>query len=383
MRKVLIGAAILVVLVVVVILRISAQGRKAPVQGIAEIQAAEGVPVDAVTVRADTLTVTREVSGQAAGWRQTDLTARADHKVAEVDVREGERVKPGQRILRYDTRTSPEAVARLEQAQASYDNAKRQVDRLQPLFDQGAISESDLDNARTQLTVAAATLRDARLQVEEVSPIEGIVTLVAVTPGATVAQGETVAQVATLDSVRVTAEVASDVARAVAPGAPVRVLTADTGGGTRETGTGLAAPAAPAGRVSRVSLGADPQSRLYEIEAVFPNPDRNLLPGQFVTLSVVTGHVDAGAVAPRAALLGEQEVVPGSDQEVFAVRDGKAERIRVRLGAVTEDRVQVTSGLEPGDLVVTFGANKLHTGDKVRFHKLDGELRPGAEGSAS
>jgi len=183
MKKWLIGGAVLIVLVVAVALRVVSRGEKQPAKGIEEIQAEEGVPVDAVTAHLDTLTVTREVSGEVKGWEQTNVSARADHKVKSVYVHEGQRVSRGDRLLDYDIHTAPDVVARLKQSQAAFDNAKRQVDRLQPLLEQGAISESQLDDAKTQLDVAEANLRDARLQVEEVSPIDGVVTLMGVTPG--------------------------------------------------------------------------------------------------------------------------------------------------------------------------------------------------------
>ncbi len=383
MKKVWIGAAV-VVLAVLVFLRIQARSEKAPARGIEEIQAEQGVPVDAVTLARDTLVVTRQVAGNVEGRRQTDVSAAGDRKVDKVFVREGQRVGRGDRLISYDIRTAPDAVARLQQSQAAYDNAQRQVNRLQPLYEQGAISEADLDNARTQLEVARANLRDARLQVEEVSPIDGVVTLVAVTPGESVTGGQTVAQVATLDSVRVSAEVAADAVAQLHTGAKVRVVPGSSSG-TEVEHPAAGGPGNPGyeGRLTRVSLGADPGTRLYEVEAVLANRDRSFLPGQFVTLAVVTRRIDDALSVPRIAFLGEQEVVPGAEQEVFTVADGTAHRRKVTLGAVNEDRAQVTDGLQAGDVVVVFGANRLREGDKVRFHRLDGKMMeaPAASGA--
>lgn len=382
MKKLLIGLAVVAALVLVVVVRVVSRGERQSAKGIEEIQAEEGVPVDAVTVRQDTLIVTREVSGEIRGWEQTDIAARADHKVKTVYVREGRRVSRGDRILDYDVHTAPDAVARLQQTEAAFENAQRQVRRLEPLLEQGAVPESDLDDARTQLKIAEANLSDARHQVEEVSPIDGVVTLVGVTPGQSVTSGQTVAQVATLDSVRVLARVSSDAAREIVRGARARVAL-DLGPQPADRGTPLtASEPAGKGRITRVALGADPVSRLYEVEAVLGNRGLALRPGEFVTLSVVTRQVTGALVVPRTAILGEQEMVPGSAQEVFAVVDGKAHRRSVHLGAVGEDRLQVTDGLEAGDVVVVFGSNRLREGVKVRFHELDGRPVPGAASNA-
>lgn len=378
MKKFLIGAAVVAALVVVVVLRIASRGEKQPARGIEELQAEQGVPVDAITVRLDTLTVTREVSGEVKGWEQTNVAARADHKVKSVHVHEGQRVSRGDVLLDYDIHTAPDLAARLQQSQAAYDNAKRQVDRLEPLYHQGAVPESDLDDARTQLTIAEANLRDARFQVEEVSPIDGVVTLVGVTPGESVISGRTVAQVAALDSVRVVARVSSDAAREIAKGAEARADISPAVGSAESPPPPVAAPTPGRGRITRVALGADPTTRLYEVEAVLANPGLDLRPGQFVTLSVATRQIPDAVVVPRTALLGSQDVAPGGDQEVFAVENGIAHRRTIRLGAVNEDRLQVADGLQAGDVVVVFGANRLHDGDRVRFHQLDGKAAPAA-----
>ena len=373
MKRLMIGLAIVAVVVIVIAWRIASRQETAPAQGIEEIQAEQGIPVDAVTVSRDVLTVTREISGEVSGWRQTNLSPAADRKVGSVHVREGDRITRGAVILSFDVSTSPDQMTQLAQLEEAQQNAERQVNRLRPLFEKGAISESDLDAAQTRLVMAEASLRDARLQVDMVSPISGIVTLVAVSPGDAVVAGQTVAQVASLDSMRVTAAVAAEVARELRPGAEARV-TLGRAGGAPEPLTAAGTPGAITGRLTRVALGADPTTRLYTVEAVLANPARHLRPGEYVTLAVATSRVPDALILPRIALIGETEAAAGAAQQVYRVRDGRAELCDIRLGVVTEDVVQATEGLEAGDRVVIFGANRLQNGAKVRFHELDGTL---------
>ncbi|MBD3334023.1 MAG: efflux RND transporter periplasmic adaptor subunit [Candidatus Eisenbacteria bacterium] len=362
MKRLIVVAGVLAVVAVLIAVRIMSQGQEAPAKGIEEIQADRGVPVDAVTAREDTLVITREITGEVSGRRQSTLTASMDRKIERVFVREREQVVPGQRLVRYDTRTSPDMVARLEQARERYANAERQVERLEPLFEKGAISESELDRARTELAVAAANLRDARLEVEIVSPIHGIVTLLPVRPGDSVEAGDLVAQVAALDTVRVSAEVSADRAREISEGDPVRP-TAGAAGRT--------APL-PAGRITRVALGADPRDRLYDVEAQLLNPDWSLRPGQLAELSVVVRAIPAAVVAPRAAVLGDEGAVPGAESRLYVVEGMRAQQRTVQLGAVGDDFVEVAAGLSPGDTIVVFGANRLQPGARVSLHELDG-----------
>jgi membrane fusion protein (multidrug efflux system) len=366
MKKVLIWILAFIVLGALIAVGVSRRGSDAPARSIEEIHAAEGVPVDVVTVTADTVSVLREITGTVSGVRQSVLRASSDHKVASVLVKEGQQVKRGQTLLEYDTVVSPDRMARLAQVRESYDNAKRQVDRLEPLFEAGAISESELDAARTRMAIAAADLRSSQLEVEVVSPIDGVATLVAVRRGDAVEAGDVVAQVAVLDSIRVEADVAGSTAAEIGKNAPVMFADrfAPPGREGREVGY-----------VARVALGGDPDSRLFRVEAVCDNAGARLRPGMTATLEVVVERVGPVPVIPPIALLGDESVEPGTTQHVFAVDGGVARRTAVEVGRMSEDLLEVRSGLDEGDRVVVFGANRLEDGTKVRFHKIDGKLQ--------
>jgi len=361
MKKVLVGVAIVAVIVTAVALRVARRAGGEPARSIEEIHAAEGVPVDVVTARNGSITVTREIVGEVLGARQSVLRASDDYKIAEVLVREGERVRRGQTLVRYDVDVSPDNMARLAQVQETYDNAKRQVDRLKPLFEQGAVAESDLDAARTRLAIAAADLRNARLELEVVSPIDGVAVLVPVARGDAVASGAVVAQVALLDSVRVVADVSGATAREIATGAAVQ----PSGVGDH-----------PAGRITRVALAADPDTRLFRVEAVMNNSGRKLQPGAVVTLVVTLNEVGPVTVVPQAAVLGAEAAQRGKTVDVFVVREGTAHKTPVVVGEATEDAFEARSGISEGDRVVVFGANRLDEGTKTRLHRVDGELVP-------
>lgn len=369
MKKVIIWVVVIAVLAVVVGSRVRKGGEGTAARSIEEIHAADGVPVDVVTVRTGTITVVREVSGEISGIRQSTLRSSGAYKIAEVVTREGQFARRGQVLVRYDTDISPDRMARLDQVTEAYNNAKRQVDRLEPLYAEGAIAESDLDAARTQLAIAQADLRNARLELEVVSPIDGKVTLVAVRAGDAVDVGDVVAQVAILDSVRVRVEVSGEAARDLRSGAQVYLeqMTAD-GGASGTDGE-------PDGRITRVSFGANPDTRLFRVEAILDNTERTLRPGMVVTLNVVIDRVGPVTVMPQNAVLGDRSLTHGSKHDVFVVSNGIAARKTIEIGNVAEGVVEVVTGLNEGDLVVVFGANRLEDGVKTKLHRVDGELQ--------
>lgn len=368
MKKILITVAVVAVIAAVVYFRVARTGDEAPPRSIDEIQAAEGVPVDVATVRTGAMTVAREVTGEVSGIRQSTLRSSGAYKVADVLVREGERVRRGRKLLRYDTVTSPDRMARLAQAREAYENAQRNLDRLEPLYREGAVAESDLDAARTALAIAEADLRNARLELEIESPLDGVVTLVAVRAGDAVDIGDVVAQVAILDSVRVGADVAGETVREIEVGDPVLLEERFAAG--RE-------PGRADGRVTRVSLGANPDTRLFRVEAILDNSDGRLRPGLTVTLEVVVDRAAGVTIMPVAAILDDRAVTAGSEHDVYVVDGDVARLTRVTIGRLAEDVVEVVSGAGDGDRVVVFGANRLKDGAAVRIHRVDGRLVEG------
>jgi membrane fusion protein (multidrug efflux system) len=369
MKKAIIWVLVIGVIGVVVAMRVTRRAGETPARSIEEIHAEDGVPVDVVTARTGTITVVREITGEVSGNRQSTLRASDDYKIAEVVVREGQRIKRGQTLVRYDVDISPDRMGRLAQIREAYENARRQVDRLEPLFNEGAIAESELDAERTRLAIAEADLRNARLELEVVSPIDGVATLLAVRKGDAVEAGDVVAQVAILDSVRVRANVSGETVRELVAGAPVYLDD-----GPRRYEEGQLESRQANGRLTRVALGADPDTRLFRVEATLDNADRRLRPGLIVALDVVVDQVGPTIVIPQSALLGGEAVVTGSIHEVFVAHEGRARLTSVEVGGSTDELVEVRSGLSDGDRVVVFGANRLQEDARIRFHRVDGEL---------
>jgi membrane fusion protein (multidrug efflux system) len=367
MKRTLAWIVVVVVIVGSVAARVATRGDETPARSIAEIHETEGVPVDVATVRRGQVRVTQEIVGEVTGARQSTLRANGSQKIARVNVREGQRVRRGQSLVEFDVAVSPDRVARLKQMRESYENAKRQVGRLRPLYEAGAISESELDAAQTQLAIAEANLRDSRLEVEVVSPIDGVASLVAASAGDVVPDAAVLVQVAALDSVRVVANVSASTAAALEAGDPVFVAGEDSNG--IETGARAAR-----GRIARVSLGADPDTRLFRAEAILDNADRSLMPGGVVRLGVVVGAAENVPVVPVAAAIGTSVARSGDSVPLYVIRDGVARSVNARVGLVGSDEMEVTEGVTAGEKVVVFGANLLTDGTRVQLHRVDGEL---------
>lgn len=179
---------------------------------------------------------------------------------------------------------------------------------------------------------------------------DGLITQRLVSPGTTVAPGQTILKVAQINPIRLQANVAtSDLAR-VTVGSSVKISAA--GGDPLDIDL----------RISSVSPTVDPQSRLGVVEALWNNPDGRILPGQFVTIKLSLGERKTGLIVPLAAVqttVGE----PGKPAAFVWVAEASGtagsylvKRTRVEVGIDDGRRVIILAGLKAGQQVVTRGA---------------------------
>jgi membrane fusion protein (multidrug efflux system) len=110
-----------------------------------------------------------------------------------------------------------------------------------------------------------------------------------------------------------------------------------------------------------ISPGVDPASGTIKVTLEVPAAGI-LRPGMFATVRIITDSRKDALIIPKKALLLETD-----EDDVFAVREGKAERVRIELGYTDGDRVQVVTGLEEGDEVITVGHEGLKENAAVRI----------------
>lgn len=237
-------------------------------------------------------------------------------------------------------------MASVRQAEAAHDQASRSVERLRPLKEQGAISEQDWDNALTVLSVAEANLTAARRAVDLTSPINGVVTDILETRGTVPSSGDPLVRVSDLSRVQVLLHLSTGQSRELAMGQqamlPEYQLT---------------------GRVSRIALQADPESRLLEVELTFPGSAGSsaprVVPGGLVSANVVVGERESALLVPRAAI---------DEGSVWVIDEaGIAARRAVTIGLAATDQVEVLEGLTEGERVVVAGASLLSEGALARI----------------
>src|SRR5690606_12034803 len=173
--------------------------------------------------------VWRRFNGTVSGVQEGVVRARSDAQVLEVPVSVGSRVQRGQVLVRLSGEAEE---ARLRAAEVAARQAARNVERLQPLREAGALSEQAWEQAQNQLELAEAERDAARDMLVLTSPLTGIVTELPARPGMIPAAGDPLARVADLSRLVVRLAVSTGEAAELAVGDAARVAGAGASPGT-------------------------------------------------------------------------------------------------------------------------------------------------------
>lgn len=329
-----------------------------------EAPAPEVRPVRVMTVEkrvgGDMVSLTGNVQAES----EVNLSFRIDGRLVDRAVSIGDAVKPGQLIARLDPQNEESALqstrAQLSAARAQLAEANSNFVRMRDLVAQNAVSRAQFDQAEANRKSAEAqvtsvqsqvTLADNRLSYTRLlSNTAGVVTAQGAEPGEVVGAGRMIVQVAREGARDAVFDLPARAKDSVPLNSEISVwLTADP-------------KVTASGRVREVSPRADPVTGTFRIRVGLKNPPTPMRLGTTVTGRIKLAGA-AGIEVPASA------VVRSERQPAVWVVDPKTGAVALRniqIGASDPERVQVASGLNSGDAVVTAGAQALRPGQKVR-----------------
>jgi RND family efflux transporter MFP subunit len=265
-------------------------------------------------------------------------------------VREGDEVKRGERILRIGRTSAVEA--QLSSAAASLREQEAELKRVKILVQSGAIPGAQLDSALAKYESAKAQLTKAKESIADYyidAPWHGIVSKVLFKDGDYVAPRTPLMEIYAPGSLVIRFAVPEAQSSEVFKGMPVEVhLDAHPNKNFQ-------------GKISRVYPDLDTKSRTRTVEAELDYPIA-LIPGMFARLKLPLQTVSEATVVPREAVI----VTPGGERIAFVIKDGKALRRKLETGIEGDGRVQIISGLQPGEKVIVAGNEKLRDGMEVK-----------------
>jgi len=292
-------------------------------------------------------------SGVVAAKDEMRLSFTTSGIVRRIHVAEGERIARGQRLAELEL---TEVEAQLEQAAQLAAKAQRDLARGERLYADQVITLEQLQDLRTQASVAQAQASGARFNRGHaviVAPHDGVVLRKFVQEREIVGPGVPVLMVSGADRGHVVRAALADreiVQLALGDAADIRL---DAWPGRRFAGT-----------VSEISGAAEAGSGLFPIEVRFEADEAPLASGLVAKLTIhPRGNGAATLVYVPIAAIVEGD---GQRASVYVVRDGRAERREVAVAFITADGVALGGGIASGETVVTDGALYLADGDAIR-----------------
>jgi membrane fusion protein (multidrug efflux system) len=347
--------------------------------------------VTAIEVKAGKVPLDFEYAGRVEASKEVQVRAQASGILLRRNYVEGAEVKAGDVLFEIDPKPYEAELAKvraqLQQAEAQLKQTTQDADRYIQLAQTGSGTEKAREDAISARDQAAASvaLAQAGVQVAELNlgyttvraPIDGITSLEQVPEGSLIStSGDAglLTRITQRDPAHVIfsvseSEFAEGRALLEAQGVwdqatKVLSVTVMFGNGRAYSHKGV---------IDFASAGLDPQTGTIRVRAVVPNPDRRLLPGQFVR-AVVSGFVlDDAIVVPQVAVSQSAQ-----GQTVYTIdSEGKAEIRPVELGRETQDGWVVKTGLQSGDRVITEGIIKVRPGARVTVTPAQtGGIRP-------
>ncbi len=279
--------------------------------------------------------------------RAVEVTPAVSGRVVAVPVTSGAKVAQGDTLVALDAEAEEAALAG---AEASRDEARQNLSRVEQLAQANTAAEQRLEQARAAFARAEAEVMAAWAALDDrkvTAPFAGTLGLIDVDPGAYVSAANPLTMLSDLSVVQVDMALPERYFSRVAPGQRVS----------------LTVPAYPdasfEGLVTVRDSAVSPGSRSFDVRAEIDNSDRRLVGGMFAEARLVFDSYD-GLAVPDDAIVSE-----GPDTFVYVVADGQARRRDVALGGSVGSLTEITEGLEPEARVVVAGWDNLRDGAPV------------------
>ena len=357
-------------------------GPQAPTTG--RVQSGGPMPVGIAAVEKGDMPVVLSGLGTVTPLAMVTVKTQINGQLTEVAFKEGQMVNKGDFLAQIDPRpyqvALEQAQGQLAKDQAVLKNSELDLTRYKTLVAQNSVARQTLDTQAALVQQNRGTVQADQAQVDTqklnltycriVAPVSGRVGLRQVDPGNYVQTSDAngIVVITQLQPISAIFTLPEDSLQAVLRrmrGGTSLATTAFDRSGTNRLG---------AGHLDTIDNQIDPTTGTVKLRAIFDNPDQTLFPNQFVNIQLLVDTVRGADLIPISAV---QRGAPGTF--VYVVKPDETVTAQpVTLGPGDDRRIVVTKGLEPGQLVVVDGADRLKDGAKVRPVRSAGAAQPQA-----
>lgn len=324
----------------------------------------EAIQVKVLAVKAENKKSLVQASGILQAIKSANLSTRFMGNVAQVNVKTGNQVKKGDLLLVVNSEDlqakRAQVNASIAQAEAAFENAKKDYDRFQNLHKKGSASDKELENMKSRFEMSEAGLAAAKGMKMEIeaqfdylnirAPFNGTIMNIFKKEGDIASPGYPLVSIEALDHMEAQLMVSEGSINQIKKGQKAMI---DIKSIAQEVKA----------EVSEVSFSSKNTGGQYIVKLTLENSDPSLLPGMFVNAAII---VDSAAANGNVFLPNSAFVEKGQLKGVYTFsEDGYAILRWVRIGKQYEDRTEVLSGVRNGDNVIVNSNSRLYNGAAV------------------
>ncbi|MBO9729208.1 MAG: efflux RND transporter periplasmic adaptor subunit [Chitinophaga sp.] len=307
---------------------------------------------DAWIVKSSRLDQSIEASGTLQSNEEVEVKPEINGRIIHLYFKEGTSVKKGDLLVKlYDE----DLKAQLQKLKLQQQLAKTTLERQENLLKINGISQQDVDVTRNQVSAYAADMEYTQTQLQKTelrAPFSGKLGLRNVSEGAIVSSATVITTLQQIDPLKMDFSVAEKYRNAIKNGDQVNFYVS---GDNKEY----------KGSIYAIDPKIDLTTRTVKLRAIVPNNNGILFPGSFAKVKIILKDL------PDALMIPSQAVIPGTrDKKVIVADSGKVKFVVVETGLRTESSVQITSGLQAGDTVITTGILQLKQGMPLKYNKI-------------
>lgn len=282
-----------------------------------------------------------------------ELTASTNGRLEKLYAKDGAKVQKGALLAKID---DSELKAQLKQAESSQQLAKQKMDRTKGLVEKNAATQADLESAEATLKSADASVELIKAQIAKTevrAPFSGTLGFVNVSVGAWLTTGTSICTLSEVDKLKAKFALPQRYATTLKVGDPITMNDEE-----REV--------KKTGKVSALDATISESSRTRQILVTVNNAKGDFIAGGFVKVNVeLSSGMTKTIPVPAEAITLDKD-----GAYVYVVREGKATVKNVETGLRTPIAVDVVSGLEEGDTVITSGLISMRNGTSVRIRQI-------------
>lgn len=317
---------------------------KADAKSMEQIRSEQGVPVKVEVIKYKKFDKYYSFFGKLAGIKEATKGAMVGGKIEKINVKVGQLVNKNQVIVEF---AEDNPGIQFMQAKESYDNAEKTYNRMKALLKAGETAQANYDAAETQYLVAKRNYESLKDMLFIDSPFDGILVDMKVNEGDNVKKDAHLFTVSQLNKMH-TKIWASE----------IEIISIKKGMNAKIENNGKVYN----GKVTEVSMAADPNKQAFYAEVEFDNPRLELKSGVTVDIKILIYENSKAIVIPRNLIMTDEK---GSF--VFLENNGTAEKRYVTNGNDSGLDFEIKNGLKPGDRLIVQGISLLDNGTKVKI----------------